>query len=265
MKLRCKGVRGAEIFFIEKAIPRSIRNQRISKLSVTAELASALRTLRISTFSDLIGLSLRNLQRVSDNSSALFLELSRLIKLAARQSRFCFNRGAGGDLHRNGRSSHSRRPFAKDIKLTPLPNSPKEDTSAVERTTSARPCGSSDEQTGLPKHLIPVLPLTRPSPISAPDWPVRRKHQNFDASSRQPVHPPDDFVSGSQPADSARAAANNRDDWLADRIFIPISERGRSLRTLTISVRLSNVLGQLAATLARRFARQDVWRNRAVS
>ena len=63
-------------------------------------------------------------------------------------------------------------------------------------------------------------------------------------SSRQPVHPPEDFVSGSQPADPARADANDRDDWLADRIFIPISERGRSLRTLTVSVRLSNVFGQ---------------------
>ena len=63
-------------------------------------------------------------------------------------------------------------------------------------------------------------------------------------SSRQPVHPSEDFVSGSQPADPARAIANDRDDWLADGIFIPVSERGRSLRTLTVSVRLSNVFGQ---------------------
>ena len=212
MKLRCKGVRGAEIFFIEEAIPRSIRRRRITELPMTGELASALRTLHISTFHDLVGVSLRDLQRVSDKSAALFLELSRLIKLAAAgRAASVSNRGTGVDR---------------------------------ERTTSARPCGSSDKQTGLPKHLIAVLPFARPSSRSAPDWSVSSIHPNSDASSRQPVHPPEDFVSGSQPADSARSGDNNRDDWLADRIFIPVSERGRSLRTLTVSVRLSNVVGQ---------------------
>jgi hypothetical protein len=76
-------VRGEDIFFIKDAIPRSIRGRRISKLPLTGELASALQKLGISTFNDLIGISLRDLQRVSDKSAALFLELSRLIKVAA--------------------------------------------------------------------------------------------------------------------------------------------------------------------------------------
>ena len=92
---------------------------------MTGELASALRALRISTFHDLVGVWLRDLQRVSDKSAALFLELSRLIKLAAAgKAASVSNRGTGGDR---------------------------------EPTTSARLCGSSDEQTGLPKHLIPVF------------------------------------------------------------------------------------------------------------
>ncbi len=195
-------MRGAEIFFIEEAIPRNIRGQRITELPMTGELASALRTLRISTFHDLVGVSLRDLQRVSDKSAALFLELSRLIKLAAAgKADSVSNRGTGGDSHRNGRSSSAPRDtvaHAKDIKLTSLAEEliRGKDTSAVERTTSARPCGSSDEQTGLPKH----------------------SH-----------------------ARDGQAAANNRNDWLAGRIFIPVSERGRSLRTLSVSVRLSHV------------------------
>jgi hypothetical protein len=148
------------------------------------------------------------LQRVSDNSSALFLELSRLIKLAGTGKAVSVsNRGAGGDRHRNGRSSSVPRKtvgHAKDIKLTPLAEEliRRKETSAVDRTTNARRCGSSDEQTGLADNLIPALPWTRPSP----------------------------------------AGSVRRDDWLAGCIFIPISERGRSLRTLTISVRLAHVL-----------------------
>jgi len=243
-------VKGTQIFFIKEAIPNNIRRLQFSKLLHSAELGSALRSLGISTFNDLIGVSLRDLQRVSDKSAALFLELSRLIKLAAAGKAVSIsNRGTGRDRRRNERSSSAPRDtvgHAKDIKLTPLAEEliRRKDTSAVERTTSVRPSRLSDEQTGLPKHLMSVLPLTRPSPISAPDWSVSPIHQNSHASSRQPVHLPDDFVSGSQPADSARAAANNRDDWLVNRIFIPISERGRSLRTLTVSVRLSNVFGQ---------------------
>ena len=196
-------MKGAEIFFIEEAIPRSIRSQRITNLPMTGELASALQRLCISTFNDLIGLSLRDLQRVSDKSSGLFLELSRLIKLAAAgKAASVSNRGTGGDRLRNGRSSSAPRDtvaHAKDIKLTPLAEEliRRKDTSAVERTTSARPCGSSDEQTGLPKH----------------------SH-----------------------ARGGQAAANNRNDWLANRIFIPVSERGRSLPP--VSVRLSHVFDQ---------------------
>ena len=51
------------------------------------------------------------------------------------------------------------------------------------------------------------LPWARPSLVLPPDWPVTRQ----------------------------------RDVWLANRIFIPISERGRPLRTLAVSVRLSHV------------------------
>jgi hypothetical protein len=76
-------VRGTQIFFIKKAIPGSIRRLRLAKLPLTNDLASALRKLRISTFNDLVGVSLRDFQRVSDKSSALLLELSRLIKVVA--------------------------------------------------------------------------------------------------------------------------------------------------------------------------------------
>jgi hypothetical protein len=83
-------MKGAQIFFIKEAIPKSIRQLRFSKLSLTTELASALRRLHISTFNDLVGVSLRDFQRVSDKSAALFLELSRLIKVVAT--------GNGGSL-----------------------------------------------------------------------------------------------------------------------------------------------------------------------
>jgi hypothetical protein len=76
-------MKGAQIFFIKEAIPKSIRRLRLSSLPLTTELASALRRLRISTFKDLVGVSLRDFHCVSDKSAALFLELSRLIKVAA--------------------------------------------------------------------------------------------------------------------------------------------------------------------------------------
>ena len=211
-------VKGTQIFFIKEAIPNNIRRLQFSKLPHSAELGSTLRSLGISTFNDLIGVSLRDLQRVSDKSAALFLELSRLIKLAAAgKTASVSKRGTGGDHVRNARYSSAPR---KGVSGT------------VQRATGGRPYVWSDEQAVLPKHLIPVLPWTRPSPMSPPDWHVRPKRQNLDAmSSRQPVHPPEDLVSGSHNADHGRATANDRDDWLASRIFIPISERGRSLRT----------------------------------
>jgi len=63
-------------------IPQSIRRLRLSNLPQSCELASALRRLRISTFDDLTGASLRDLQRVSKRGTALFLELGRLIERA---------------------------------------------------------------------------------------------------------------------------------------------------------------------------------------
>ena len=80
-------MKGTQIFFIKEAIPKSIRRLRFSKLPLTTELASALRRLHISTFNDLVGVSLRDFQRVSDKSAALFLELSRLIKVVATGNR----------------------------------------------------------------------------------------------------------------------------------------------------------------------------------
>jgi hypothetical protein len=77
-------MKGTQIFFIKEAIPKSIRRLRLSSLPLTTELASGLRRLRISTFKDLVGVSLRDFQRVSNKSAALFLELSRLIKAVAR-------------------------------------------------------------------------------------------------------------------------------------------------------------------------------------
>ncbi len=64
-------MKGAEIFFIKEAIPKSIRRMRIARLLLTAHLASALRSLGISTFNDLVGVSLRDFHRVSDKSAAL--------------------------------------------------------------------------------------------------------------------------------------------------------------------------------------------------
>lgn len=63
-------------------IPEAIRRLRLSELPLSGELAPALRRLRISTFDDLTGVSLRNFQRVSDRSTALFLEIGRLIQRA---------------------------------------------------------------------------------------------------------------------------------------------------------------------------------------
>jgi hypothetical protein len=120
-------VRGTQIFFIKKAIPWSIHRLRISKLPLTKDLASALRRLRISTFNDLVGVSLRDFQRVSDKSSALFLELSRLIKVVAT--------GNGGSLSasrvrpnrlRNNRCSSFR---AHTTRVGMLPLAPKRDKS----------------------------------------------------------------------------------------------------------------------------------------
>ena len=117
-------VKGTQIFFIKEAIPNNIRRLQFSKLPHSAELGSTLRSLGISTFNDLIGVSLRDLQRVSDKSAALFLELSRLIKLAAAGKAVSIsNRGTGRDRRRNERSSSAPRDtvgHAKDIKLTPL-------------------------------------------------------------------------------------------------------------------------------------------------
>lgn len=63
-------------------IPESIRRLRLSELPLSRELASVLRRLRISTFEDLTGASLRDFQRVSDSGTALFLEIDQLIQRA---------------------------------------------------------------------------------------------------------------------------------------------------------------------------------------
>lgn len=68
-------------------IPERIRRLRLSKLPLSAELASALGRLRIVTFDDLTGVSFRNFQRVSNTASALFVEIERLIQ-RARQGDF---------------------------------------------------------------------------------------------------------------------------------------------------------------------------------
>ena len=189
---------------------------------MTGELASALRTLHISTFHDLVGVSLRDLQRVSDKSAALFLELSRLIKLAAAgRAASVSNRGTGVDR---------------------------------ERTTSARPCGSSDKQTGLPKHLIAVLPFAQPSSRSAPDWSVSSIHPNSDASSRQPVHPPEDFVVGVNPRIPLGQAITT--EMIGWPIEFYSGFGARSFPANTDRFRPAVECGwTTGATLARRFAR----------
>lgn len=68
-------------------IPEGIRRLRLSETQPSGELARVLLKLRISTFGDLAGTSLRDFQRVSDISTALFLEIGRLIQ-RARQGDF---------------------------------------------------------------------------------------------------------------------------------------------------------------------------------
>jgi hypothetical protein len=65
-------------------IPENISRLRFSELSVSRKLASVLRRLRVSTFEDLAGVSLREFQRVSDSGTELFLEIGQLIQRARR-------------------------------------------------------------------------------------------------------------------------------------------------------------------------------------
>src|SRR5206468_710130 len=58
------------------------RTSRISEMKQSGDLARVLRKLRISTFGRLAGTSLRDLQRVSDTGTALFVEIEGLIQRA---------------------------------------------------------------------------------------------------------------------------------------------------------------------------------------
>lgn len=65
-----------QTFFISAAI----RQLRLSVLPLSNELGSVLRKLRISTFGDMTGVSLREFQHMSDRGTSLFLEIGRLIE-----------------------------------------------------------------------------------------------------------------------------------------------------------------------------------------
>lgn len=65
-------------------IPESLRHQRLSGLPRSAELASVLRKLRVSTLGELGGVSLSDFQRLSDQGVVLFLEAGRLIERTKR-------------------------------------------------------------------------------------------------------------------------------------------------------------------------------------
>lgn len=75
-----------------------------------------LRKLRISTFGDLTGVSLRDFQRVSDNGTALFLEIGRLIQ-RARQGDFAASPVQHVRLKQA--STHSRIPHAPVVQEGP--------------------------------------------------------------------------------------------------------------------------------------------------
>ncbi len=85
-------------------IPESIRRRRLSSLPRSAELAAVLRKLHVTTLDDLNQVSLRDFRRLSDNGTALFLEITRLVG-QVRQGDFAIapSRNQGRNLAANHR------------------------------------------------------------------------------------------------------------------------------------------------------------------
>jgi hypothetical protein len=131
-------------------IPENIRRLQFSGLPQSPELASVLRRLRASTLDDLCGTSLRDFQRVSDNGTALFLEVGRLIERARRGD---FTISPVGNERLNSVSSR---------RLPPLSSIPKEKGQAGRRSVSEAP---TDETIFIPAEAHGKLLAT--FPISA--------------------------------------------------------------------------------------------------
>jgi hypothetical protein len=87
-------------------IPEQISGLRLSRLPLSATLFAVLKKLRVGTFGDLSGMTIRDFQRVSNKGTTLFVELTNLTQ-RARAGEFA------ATLGQNGRQLNSigLRPF----------------------------------------------------------------------------------------------------------------------------------------------------------
>jgi Sigma-70, region 4 len=243
-------------------IPEKIGKLRLFKLPLSASLFTALKRLKVETFGDLNGMTIKDFQRVSNTGTALFVELNGLTQ-RARNSDFtaAFRQNVGMSNSSGLRTFHVNAPIKTVAKkeqndpstrvFVPSPQAPIDERIFIPQEARGRAISPFQVSVRL-RHVLELKRFCILGDLHGISYAELGKFRNCGKKTVTELRELVRIIQRTQPIGHADGISQEFSEpfvaLVGDCLTVPASVRDLNFCDLPISVRLGNILEKRKAT-----------------